>query len=139
MARKRKGGRHQKKGRDLASFEEIGKALGVTTERAHQLYNSGMAKLRRRPVTIARLRSIAKPKGLARFNWNFTGLSMSGGTETGTSSPITSNATLYAQVIGCPSCSNSGIGSATYTISGGPPLPPVTPTAPRLNPAVLVQ
>ena len=47
--------------------------------------------------------------------WNFTGTSMSGGTNSTTAS-VSTTETLYAQVIGCPGYSNSVIGSAVYMI-----------------------
>ena len=48
--------------------------------------------------------------------WNFTGTSMASGTNSATSSAITTSSTLYAQVIGCPGLNDSAISSAPYTV-----------------------
>ncbi len=62
------------------------------------------------PITISTATSGCAPY----IYWNVTGTSLSGGTNS-TSATITTNETLYAQVVGCPGYSNSAIGSAAYT------------------------
>lgn len=55
--------------------------------------------------------------------YNLTGTSSGGnltGTTTGTSVSVASTETVYAQVQSCPSYTNSGIGSAAYTIVSVP-------------------
>jgi len=48
------------------SFQEIADQLGVSNQAVQQSYRSGMAKLRARPATLARLAALATELATAR-------------------------------------------------------------------------